>query len=314
MSGNRNIIITSGMSGAGKTTTMSIFEDMNYVPIDNMPSNLLNEFVGNLAKDESSLYQNVVLGVNIMDFKQFFAAVLRLKLPAKVIFLTSSDDELLRRYNYNRRAHPLILQKKASNDVEAIQVERLEFESALLAAQEYGYVLIDTTHLTKRQLIAELELHKELKFNYQLNVIFESFGFRKGIPLDADFVFDVRFLDNPYWDESLREKTGDDDGVVQFVKHDGKYDVFFTSLVRLLDHVIASNLNMDRSNVVVAIGCTGGQHRSVVVANELFVHYCQEKVIELLSGGNSNSFIVSKFHRDMEVNQHLVMTEKRNNQ
>ena len=126
---------------------------------------------------------------------------------------------------------------------------------------------------TKTQLIREIELHREIEFSFDVTISFQSFGYRHGIPLDADYIFDVRFLDNPYWDELLREKTGLDEEVIRAVQNDAKTERFLYALVGLLDNVIDGCLNMDRSTLTIAIGCTGGQHRSVVIADYLSNHY-----------------------------------------
>lgn len=305
---NRNIIVISGMSGAGKTTTMSIFEDMNFLPIDNLPHSLLNQFVFELSNDASSYYQNVVLGVNIIYFERFLKAIEDANLSVKIILLTASTEELLRRYNYNRRSHPLILQQKAGNDIEAIDFERNIFDRV----KDESHIVIDTTYLSKKQLISQLETIERLKFNYQLSIVFESFGFRKGIPLDADFVFDVRFLDNPYWEKSMRLLTGEDQEVIDFIHQDAKYQPFMDRLIGLIDQVVAGNINMDRSNLVIAIGCTGGQHRSVMIANELTRHYMEQLHLEAFSSIATNGYSVSVFHRDKEVNRELLVKQEQN--
>ena len=145
-------------------------------------------------------------------------------------------------------------QEKAKSEVDAIQIEYKEMNRLL----GFDETMIDTTYLNKRQLIQQIERRTELSFRFNAAIVFASFGYRYGIPLDADYIFDVRFLDNPYWKETLREKTGLDQEVGDAVLGDSKSDNFLHRLVSLLDVVIDGILNMDRSTVTIAIGCTGG--------------------------------------------------------
>ena len=303
----RNVVVVSGLSGAGKTTVMSIFEDMNYLTIDNLPAPLLSDLVEMMENDTTDYYEKVVLGVNIMNLDDFLQRVNQSKLDTKVIMLVCSDEELLRRYKYNRRIHPLVQKGLAQSDLEAIALEQLETNRLAKPTN----IVIDTTHLSKQQLIKKIEFHKEIKFDFTTTLIFESFGYRFGLPLDADYVFDVRYLDNPYWDKELRKKTGDDIEIQDYVHNDIKAQRFYESLVPLLNDVIDGAISMNRSSVTVAIGCTGGQHRSVVLTNDLYEFYKHNRFMSKLSQESDVRFNVVKFHRDREKNLEKILAEEK---
>lgn len=305
MNHNRNVIVVSGMSGAGKTTVLSIFEDMGYIVIDNLPHELLKDLAELINDDKTRYYDKVVLGVNIMDLSHLIET--QTNFDYKVILLNCREDELLKRYKYSRRVHPMVKHKAAKSEVQAIGFERDEYNRIV----NPEFIEIDTTHLNKTQLIREIELHREIEFSFDVTISFQSFGYRHGIPLDADYIFDVRFLDNPYWDELLREKTGLDEEVIRAVQNDAKTERFLYALVGLLDNVIDGCLNMDRSTLTIAIGCTGGQHRSVVIADYLSNHYSSKKFISIINAGKELDLNVTVSHRDLERNLEAIIKEER---
>ena len=303
---NKKVIVITGMSGAGKTTAMSIFEDMGYLCIDNFPHSLLKELYKLIEIDDTEFYNKVVLGINIMDFSRFLSSEAYDILDPQVFMLTASSEELLKRYKYNRRVHPLVKQEKARSEVDAIQIEYKEMNRLV----GHGETIIDTTYLNKRQLIQQIERRTELSFRFNAAIVFTSFGYRHGIPLDADYIFDVRFLDNPYWKETLREKTGLDQEVIDAVLGDSKSDNFLHRLVSLLDVVIDGVLNMDRSTVTIAIGCTGGQHRSVVIAQYLANHYSSKRFESIMNPHEEHRTLnIMINHRDVEKNLVSVLNE-----
>lgn len=302
---NRNVIVVTGMSGAGKTTVLSIFEDMGYMVIDNLPHELLGDLAELINDDKTKYYEKVVLGVNIMDLSPFLEN--KKEFDYKVLLLNAREDELLKRYKYNRRVHPLVKHNLAKSEVEAIRMEQQEYNRIV----NPEFIEIDTTHLNKNSLIREIELHREIEFNFDVTITFQSFGYRFGIPLDADYIFDVRFLDNPYWNELLREKTGLDQEVINAVQGDPKTERFLYALVGLLDNVIDGCLNMDRSTLTIAIGCTGGQHRSVVIANYLHEHYSSSKFNSIINIDKEIDLNVTVSHRDLERNLESIKKEEK---
>lgn len=307
MLSNRNFIVVTGMSGAGKTTTMSVFEDMGYLTIDNFPHELLGDLAHLVDQDPTKYYNKVILGLNIMDFQKFLDSMADHSLDFKVIMLNCREDELLKRYKYNRRVHPLVKHHLAQTPIEAFGLERQEFNRLM----KPEYIEIDTSFLSKRQLINEIELHREIEFDFNASISFQSFGYRFGIPIDADYIFDVRFLDNPYWNELLREKTGKDEEVINAVHADPKTERFLYALVALLDNVIDGSLNMDRSTLTIAIGCTGGQHRSVVIADYLKNHYGSTTFKSIITPDDETDLNVMVSHRDLERNLAAVKAEEK---
>ena len=300
------IVIITGLSGSGKSSAANYFEDMGYLCIDNFPHSLLKELYKLIKNDDTEFYNKVVLGINIMDFNRFLSSEAYNILNPQVFMLTASSDELLKRYKYNRRVHPLVKQEKAKSEVDAIQIEYKEMNRLL----GFDETMIDTTYLNKRQLIQQIERRTELSFRFNATIVFASFGYRYGIPLDADYIFDVRFLDNPYWKETLREKTGLDPEVVNAVLGDSKSDNFLHRLVSLLDVVIDGVLNMDRSTVTIAIGCTGGQHRSVVIAQYLANHYSSKRFESIINPHEEHRTLnIMVNHRDIEKNLSSVVKE-----
>lgn len=299
---SRDIILVTGMSGAGKTTTMSIFEDMGYLIIDNLPSQLLVQFNELWTQEKDLPHRRIVIGVRLFEFPAFAKSIELNGINPRIVFLNCSDDELRRRYKYNRRTHPLIITNQAQTIDEAIEKEREIFGEYEAAAQ----ITIDTTFTNKSDLIDIYEDQLNFKFYLSTRIVFQSFGYRYGLPLDADYVFDVRFLDNPYYDEDLRLLTGKDHKVRDYVLSDEKTGPFMERLIALLDDVLKESLNMDRGVINIAIGCTGGQHRSVVLANYLAAHYSSTD--KALMGQNPEQKPnVGSYHRDIDKNQRDVV-------
>lgn len=303
----RDIILVTGMSGAGKTTAMSIFEDMGYLIIDNLPSELLVEFNNHWNKEEKSSYQKVVIGVRLFEMPSFIHNEKLKGINPRIVFLNCSDDELRRRYKYNRRTHPLIITNQANTIDSAIETEREIFNEY----ENFAQVTIDTTFTTKSDLIDIFEERLDFKFYLSTQIVFQSFGFRYGIPLDADYVFDVRFLDNPYYDKALRVLTGKDEDVKKAVLDDIKTKPFLHELIALLDVVLHESLAMDRGIINIAIGCTGGQHRSVVIADYLAHYYSQPQQTLVSEHHPEHKPNLVAYHRDIEKNQRDVVDRQR---
>ena len=268
MDNKLNIVIITGMSGAAKTVAIQSFEDMGYFAVDNMPPNLIEKFVELLNTPDSKI--NKVAMVVDMRSRIFFDRLRGIvaelsNLPEvnfKLLFLDASDVELVARYKETRRSHPLAIDGRV---LDGITQER-EILSDLKSLAE---VVIDTSELTPRNLRARiLERFSETKeAPFRIEVI--SFGFKYGLPMDADLVFDVRFLPNPHYIPELRDKTGQDKEVFNYVMNQKASEDFYKNLMNMLLPIIPAYQKEGKSVLTIAFGCTGGQHRSVAFAERV---------------------------------------------
>ena len=211
------VVLVTGLSGAGKTSAMAVLEDIGYHCIDRFPAMLLDHLVQEVSELKDGHFNNLALSVSATDFQKFFDAFKSVDCELIVLFLDASKEQLLLRYKYNRRNHPLIVGNVANSLEEAIDAEIDEFSNIKSSAT----IIIDTTFLTVSKLSSRIE--RFFKVNDKVSVLsisFISFGYRKGLPMDADLVFDVRFLSNPYWVEGLRPLSGNDAPVYNFVIDD----------------------------------------------------------------------------------------------
>ena len=262
-------VIVTGMSGAGKSTALKMLEDMGYFCVDNLPIALLSKFA-ELAHAPGSDISQVAVGVDIRNGRSLdeMASVLEnLKASGvayQILYLEASDEVLVKRYKETRRAHPLAKQGRVEDGI------RLEREKLLYLKENATYIL-DTSQLLTRELKKALEqiLVEEKNFkNLMITVL--SFGFKYGIPNDCDLVFDVRFLPNPYYVDGLKYKTGNDEEVQDFVMGYEISHIFLGKLVDMLNFLIPNYILEGKNQLVIGIGCTGGKHRSVTLANKLF--------------------------------------------
>ena len=262
-------VIVTGMSGAGKSTALKMLEDMGYFCVDNLPIALLPKFA-ELAHAPGSDISQVAVGVDIRNGRSLdeMASVLaNLKASCvayQILYLEASDEVLVKRYKETRRAHPLAKQGRVEDGI------RLEREKLLYLKENATYIL-DTSQLLTRELKKALEqiLVEEKNFkNLMITVL--SFGFKYGIPNDCDLVFDVRFLPNPYYVDGLKYKTGNDEEVQDFVMDYEISHIFLDKLVDMLNFLIPNYILEGKNQLVIGIGCTGGKHRSVTLANKLF--------------------------------------------
>ena len=262
-------VIVTGMSGAGKSTALKMLEDMGYFCVDNLPIALLPKFA-ELAHAPGSDISQVAVGVDIRNGRSLdeMASVLEnLKASGvayQILYLEASDEVLVKRYKETRRAHPLAKQGRVEDGI------RLEREKLLYLKENATYIL-DTSQLLTRELKTALEqiLVEEKNFkNLMITVL--SFGFKYGIPNDCDLVFDVRFLPNPYYVDGLKYKTGNDEEVQDFVMDYEISHIFLDKLVDMLNFLIPNYILEGKNQLVIGIGCTGGKHRSVTLANKLF--------------------------------------------
>jgi UPF0042 nucleotide-binding protein len=262
-------VIVTGMSGAGKSTALNTLEDMGYFCVDNLPVQLISRFA-EIAYGEDTDINDVAIGVDIRSgvyLEQLSECLRQLKeskYDYEILFLDSNDDVLIKRYKETRRNHPLARNGRVED---GIKQERAKI-AFLRKEAEY---IIDTTSLLTRELKAELDkifIENAEYNNFIVSIV--SFGFKYGIPKDADLVFDVRFLPNPYYDLELRPLTGNDEAIQNFVMKYDEAEKFLDKIADLLEFLIPNYINEGKNGLVVGIGCTGGKHRSVTLANELY--------------------------------------------
>ena len=270
------LLILTGMSGAGKSTALKMLEDMGYYCVDNLPIQLLKSFV-DLSDRQEFKRQRVVVGIDIRSGEtlSLLSDILsELEQDGKkvdVLFMDAEEDVLVNRYKETRRTHPLSQSERIYTGIEK---ER----QAMQFLKERADYIIDTSHLLPRDLKGELEKIFVEDKNYEsLFVTIMSFGFKYGIPADADLVFDVRFLPNPYYVEELRPKTGNDREIQQFVMRHPQAHVVLNKLEDMIRFLIPNYISEGKNRLVIAIGCTGGKHRSVTLANELYQRLSQDE-------------------------------------
>ena len=263
------LVIVTGMSGAGKGIAMKNLEDLGFYCVDNLPIALVENFA-ELAFSDRNEHENIALGVDIRsgeDLPQLDAILDKWKAnayPYSILFLESSDEVLIKRYKETRRSHPL---SRTGRIEKGILEEREKLAFLRAKADE----VLDTSLLLTKELRQELEklyCGEQKKSNLYVTVL--SFGFKYGIPTDADLVFDVRFLPNPFYLEELRFRTGVEPKVQEYVMQGGTGAAFLEKLTDMLEFLIPNYEKEGKNQLVIAIGCTGGKHRSVTIACEIF--------------------------------------------
>lgn len=268
------MIIVSGLSGSGKSIALQTLEDLDYYCVDNLPINLLKPFAQEVLTRENTLLQTCAVGIDARNFmdelKRFTNVIDELRatgLTMEILYLQAGDEILLKRYSETRRKHPLSLEGVPL--LEAIRQERRLLESIAVHAD----LVIDTSHTNVHQLreLVRNRLHDTPQG--AVSILFESFGFKNGIPDDADFIFDVRCLPNPHWEPQLRQLTGLDDKVIEFLDKQPTVTRMITDLKQFLETWIPCFEAGNRSYLTIAIGCTGGQHRSVYITDALARHF-----------------------------------------
>lgn len=259
-----DIVVITGLSGAGRSVTAAVLEDLGWYVVDNLPTSLIEKIV-ELASAPGSSIANLAL-VAGRQHDELLAKVGHLRSAAhrvRMVYLDASTPELVRRYDATRRKHPL--SDEAGGLLEAIELERDRLEGVRSAAD----MVIDTTELNVHQLKSKLLQAFEHDPTSRLQVAFESFGFKHGLPLDADMVFDVRFLPNPHWEDDLRPLTGHDESVRDFVLAAAGAAEFVDQVEGLLLTLLPAYAHEGKSYLTVAFGCTGGRHRSVAIVEEM---------------------------------------------
>lgn len=265
----QNVLLVTGMSGAGKTTAMQILEDLGYHCIDQFPVQLLSSLGEIINAQPDPRYANIALATTALDYPKFLNYFENIDVNVRVIFLDASNEKLLLRYKFTRRHHPMLMFSKANTLEEAIEVERDMFDSL----NDRAVMHIDTTKLSQAELKAMLMEKLALDSRNIFSISFVSFGFKNGVPLDADLIFDMRFLPNPYYVDELKDLTGDDAPVYEYVMKFDKTKELLTHLTDYLDYSFCEYEGENKNHLTIGIGCTGGHHRSVSVTNWLFDHY-----------------------------------------
>lgn len=267
------LIIVSGRSGSGKTTCLHVLEDLGYYCVDNIPASLLGALSSRLSSDDLQLGHVAVsidarnLYEDLKKFQEIYDSLSQLPLDRQIIFLDADDNTLLKRFSETRRKHPL------SDDqmglMEAIIYERELLEPIATLAN----LTLDTSTLNLHQLRDIIKNRVALNDGKGLALQFQSFGFKNGVPVDADIVFDARCLPNPYWVETLRPFTGLDKEVAGFLENQQDVTEMLQDIVAYLEKWLPRFQTNNRSYITVAIGCTGGQHRSVYLCEKLGRHF-----------------------------------------
>jgi UPF0042 nucleotide-binding protein len=267
------LIVISGRSGSGKSTALHQLEDEGFYCIDNLPVSLLPALMEKVSSDEFKLFQGTAVCIdarNAWKDLENFSAILDL-LPAsvdtQVLYLDAQVDSLLQRFGETRRRHPLSTESIPL--AEAIDRERELLEPISSCAN----LVLDTSQMTVYELRDEIKQRLLGSSAGTMSILIQSFGFKRGVPADADLVFDVRMLPNPHWVKELRLKTGLDDEVATFLENQAMTAELYSDIRHYLDNWLPRYREGNRSYMNIALGCTGGQHRSVYLANRLFKHY-----------------------------------------
>ena len=264
------LVIVTGMSGAGKTVALKMLEDIVFYCVDNLPISLVDKFVqlvsGGTDIKKTALGLDIRSGEELENLDEILENWRGSDVDVQVLFLDANDAVLIKRYKETRRVHPLAGAGRLENGIEK------EREKLAFLKNEADYI-IDTSMLLTRELRKELEkifLQDARYKNMYVTVL--SFGFKYGIPEDADLVFDVRFLPNPYYDEHLRPLTGQVQAVRDYVMRGTTAEIFLKKLYDMIDFLLPNYINEGKNQLVIAVGCTGGKHRSVTIARALYEH------------------------------------------
>ena len=272
------IIIISGRSGAGKSVALRALEDAGYYCVDNIPLDLLPQLTDILSQSQSSVaisldIRNIPNSANTLEQT---LNTLQKYHQLKIIFLEADRGTLIRRYSDSRRLHPLSLKDLS---LEAAIDEEYRYLEPLI---QHANFIIDTTHLSTHTLAERLREFLRGNSDKELKIVVESFGFKYGIPLDADYVFDVRFLPNPHWDPTLRPMTGLDAPVAEFLNSHTQVNEFIYLTRNYIDTWLPMLEKNNRSYLTIAIGCTGGKHRSVYIAQQLGEYFqAKGKIVQI---------------------------------
>lgn len=276
------LFIVSGLSGSGKSTVLSTLEDCDYYCIDNLPISLLKKFVSQIMPMEQPTYAKAAIGIdarnsaeNLSNFAETLKFIRQQGIECEVIYLQAQETVLLKRYSETRRKHPLTTLNLPLSEAIAIEKKMLK------PLAKNASILIDTSHTQCQQLKELIKNQIGENQKQHLSLQFQSFGFKHGIPLDADFVFDARALPNPYWIPHLRDLTGKDLPVIEFLQQEPYAEELFFDIAGFVQRWVPRFALENRSYLTIAIGCTGGHHRSVYLV-ETLAHYFQKNQLHII--------------------------------
>jgi len=270
------LVVVSGLSGSGKSVALNMLEDLGWYCIDNIPAGLVQALVSHSLRTEEPIYRRLAVGLDARNRPDDLASIPSLVadlasagLRCEVLYLHAEDDVLLRRYAETRRRHPLASAGRSLAD--AIAEERRLLHPLIDSAN----LVIDTSRMSVHELRDIIAKRVEPQAPGRLSILFESFGFKHGTPGDADFVFDARTLPNPYWEPALQPLTGIDERVIAFLESSPRVEAMVQDLIRFIDSRLPEYEDANRGYLTIAIGCTGGQHRSVYLVERLARHFRQ---------------------------------------
>jgi UPF0042 nucleotide-binding protein len=268
------LVVVSGLSGSGKSVALNMLEDLGWYCIDNIPAGLVQALVSHTLRSEEPIYRRLAVGLDarnrpddLASIPALVADLRRSGLRCEVVYLHAEDDVLLRRYGETRRRHPLAGAGVSLAD--AIAEERRLLHPLIDSAD----LVIDTSRMSVHELRDAIAKRVEPRSPGRLSILFESFGFKHGTPGDADFVFDARTLPNPYWEPALKPLTGRDAKVIEFLEASPRAEKLLVDLVRFIESRLPEYEEANRGYLTIAIGCTGGQHRSVWLVERLAQHF-----------------------------------------
>lgn len=270
------LIIISGRSGSGKSTCLHVLEDLGYYCVDNMPASLLAALAERIAEENNNELDKVAVSIDarnlsgdLSKFREIFNQLDKSALDSQIIFLDAETNTLLKRFSETRRKHPL-----SNSDLGLLEAIKLEKE-LLAPIANLASLTIDTSSLNLHDL---RDIVRDRVANHEQDTLalqFQSFGFKHGIPIDADMVYDVRCLPNPYWVSTLRGLTGLDQAVIDYLESESEVARMFNDIKDFLENWIPCFERNNRSYITIALGCTGGQHRSVFLSEKLGKHFSQ---------------------------------------
>jgi UPF0042 nucleotide-binding protein len=270
MSGEMRLIIVSGLSGSGKSVALHVLEDLGFYCIDNLPAALLKSLLDEVTHQGEQSTNRIAVGVDarnrlsdLESLPEFIGELRKVNVQTDVLFLQASDDILLKRYGETRRKHPLA--DRGTELRAAIASERELLGPVINSAD----LVIDTSRTSVYELAEIIRERVDRRETGMLSVLIESFGYKHGIPADADFVFDLRCLPNPYWTTELRALTGQDEAVQNFLNEQPQFQRMYEDILSFLSRWIPEYVSFDRAYLTIALGCTGGQHRSVCMVDKL---------------------------------------------
>lgn len=294
-----DIVIITGMSGSGKSVALHALEDIGYYCVDNLPPELLQDFVALEHQQQAShvaIATDARSGASLQLVSQQLQALRQQGHHVRAIFLDASTSTLVRRYSETRRKHPLAQARPSTADLGGEELRRdlvqsIELERELLQDIRAGSHIVDTSTIRSVRLQAYI---KELTRTptTQMTLVFESFAFKRGVPVDADYVFDVRMLPNPHYEPALRDLTGRDPPVADFLRAQAEVQSMQQGIAQFLQQWLEPMARDQRSYVTVAIGCTGGQHRSVFLV---------EQLTALFSAQANAHWVTLKRHRELDA-------------